>query len=82
MKTITLYCVNISKTDKKKLLVIEKNKKPYYFQQIALQKCLVLDNYTAHLNVSLKNIKLEFVPLNTSLTQPLRMGVIQNLKLK
>lgn len=63
MKTITLYCVNISKTDKKKLLVIEKNKKPYYFQQIALQKCLVLDNYTAHLNVSLKTSSWNLYPL-------------------
>ncbi|VVC35212.1 DDE superfamily endonuclease domain, partial [Cinara cedri] len=45
--------------------------------------CLILDNCTAHPNVSLKNIKLEFLPPNsTSLIQPLDMGVIQNLKVK
>ena len=45
--------------------------------------CLVLDNCTAHPNISLKNIKLKFLPPNTtSLIQPLDMGVIQNLKVK
>lgn len=114
-----LCCVNASGTDKKKLLVIGKSKKPRCFQKIALQKlpveyhanknawmtsaiftdwlqrwdselnktkkaiCLVLDNCTAHPNISLKNIKLEFLPPNTtSLIQPLDMGVIQNLKVK
>jgi len=44
---------------------------------------LVLDNCTAHPSISLKNIKLEFLPPNTtSLIQPLDMGVIQNLKIK
>jgi len=47
--------------------------------------CLVLDNCTAHPNtsLSLKNIKFKLLPPNTtSLTQPLDMGVIQNLKVK
>lgn len=44
---------------------------------------LVLDNCTTHPNVSLKNIKLEYLPPNiTSLIQPLDMGVIQYLKVK
>ncbi|XP_060872747.1 tigger transposable element-derived protein 6-like [Metopolophium dirhodum] len=114
-----LCCVNASGTDKKKLLVIGKSKKPRCFQKMSLQKlpveyhanknawmtsaiftdwlqrwdselnktkkaiCLVLDNCTAHPNISLKNIKLEFLPPNTtSLIQPLDMGVIQNLKVK
>lgn len=44
-----------------------------------------MDNYpgTAHPNVSLKNIKLEFFPPNTtSLIQLLVMEIVQNLKLK
>ncbi|VVC31874.1 DDE superfamily endonuclease domain [Cinara cedri] len=45
--------------------------------------CLILDNCTAHPNVSLKNIKLEFLrPNTTSLIQPLDMDVIQNVKVK
>lgn len=42
-----------------------------------------LDNCIAHPNVSLKNIKLEFLPsYSTSLIQPLEISVIQNLKVK
>lgn len=85
--------------DKKKLLVIEKTKKPRCFKQISLQKlpveyhtnknawmilaifwqhcdteldktkkaiCLILDNCTAHHNVPLKNIKIEFLPPNST----------------
>lgn len=44
---------------------------------------LVLDNCTTHPNVSLKNIKLKYLPPNiTSLIHPLDMGVIQYLKVK
>ena len=43
---------------------------------------LLVDNCAAHPHLdNLKNIKLEFLPANTtSLVQPMDMGVIKNLK--
>lgn len=41
---------------------------------------LFLDNCTAHPNVTLRNIKLVFLPGNTSLIPPLAQGIIKALK--
>ena len=114
---IILLCVNMSGSDKRKLL-IGKSKRPRCFKGINMRtlpiiycanrnawmtslifqqwimdwdvtlirekrKILVLvDNCPAHPNIkSLKNIRLEFLPPNTtSLIQPLGQGVIKNLK--
>ncbi|XP_025420572.1 tigger transposable element-derived protein 4-like [Sipha flava] len=45
---------------------------------------LLIDNCTAHpKNIELKNITLEFLPLNTTtLIQPLGMGIIKDLKMR
>lgn len=44
---------------------------------------LLLDNATCHPRVQLKNVKLVFLPPNTtSITQPMDQGIIQALKLK
>ncbi|KAE9546906.1 hypothetical protein FO519_009882 [Halicephalobus sp. NKZ332] len=43
---------------------------------------LFLDNCTAHPNIKLQNIKLEFLPPNTTaISQPMDQGIIQNLKI-
>ena len=44
---------------------------------------LFLDNAPVHPNISLKNVKLQFFPANTTaLLQPMDAGIIQTLKLK
>ena len=44
---------------------------------------MLLDNATCHPHLNLKNIKLIFLPPNTtSVTQPMDQGIIQALKLK
>ena len=42
---------------------------------------LFIDNCTAHCNINLKSVKIEFLPPNTtSKLQPMDQGIIQNFK--
>jgi len=52
--------------------------------QIENQKALIfLDNTPCHLEMELSNVKLVFLPPNTTTkTQPLDSGIIQNFKVK
>ena len=112
-----LLCANMSGSDKRKLLVIGKSRKPRCFKGIRVDLlpvtyranenawmtallfkewlktwnkdlieqgrkiCLLVDNCSAHPEVELSNIRLEFLPANTtSLIQPMDMGIIKNLK--
>ncbi|XP_037811648.1 tigger transposable element-derived protein 6-like [Lucilia sericata] len=89
-----LFTVNITGSEKRKLLVIGKSANPRCFKNVkslpvdndmtkANRKVLLfVDNCTAHKNVpSLKSIKLQFLPPNaTSKLQPLDLGIIKNFK--
>jgi hypothetical protein len=113
-----LCCTNMDGSDKLRLLVIGKSKKPRCFSGINVDKLpvlyksnknawmtaaifeewlrvwdkilrlsgrsilLLVDNCSAHPKLDLSNIRLEFLPPNTtSIIQPLDQGVIRNLKL-
>lgn len=110
-----LVGANMSGSEKRKLLIIGKSKKPRCFKNVktlpvnydANQKAwmtstifekelrkwdsdlckknrkilLLVDNCTAHCDISLKNIKLMFFPPNvTSVLQPMDQGVIRSFK--
>ena len=55
-------------------------------QRMRFQKrkiLLFVDNGTSHADISLKNIKLQFFPANTtSILQPIDQGIIQATKIK
>ncbi|CAG8671576.1 9264_t:CDS:2, partial [Cetraspora pellucida] len=80
-----LLCYNVLGTQKFKLFVIDKSACPKCIKYTNMSKLpltiLLADNCNAYSSPKLQNIKLEFLPPNTtSVIQPCNAGIIKNFK--